>query len=119
MRERWVRVLAVCMAVISAPLVLMIVLAPIATVRVLCFDWARMPSDDRFVFSIAMPFAFLLGIYGVGMAVVARGLWRERRWAGVCAMVVCVSWCLVGLVPLGAFGLWAMLRAPVRREWLE
>jgi hypothetical protein len=119
MRERWVRVLAGVMAVLSAPLILMLVLAPIAAVRVLVFDWDRTSVDDRFVFSIMMPIALVLGMYGVATAIVARGIWRAQRWAGVCGMLVCVSWCAVGLVPFGAFGLWALLRPAIRREWLD
>jgi hypothetical protein len=119
MRDRWVRVLAGLMAAISAPLLVMLVLAPIAAVRVLAFDWDRTSPDDRFVFAIAMPLAFVLGLYGVATAVVARGLWRGRRWAGLWGLFVCFSWCIIGLVPFGGFGLWALLRPAIRREWMD
>src|SRR5689334_15270556 len=117
MRDRWVRVLSVLMALVSLPLLLMLVLTPLAVVRVLVFDLDQMPSDDRMVFWIMMPFSFALGVYGLALALVARGLWRRKPWAGFWGTAVCISWFPLGLLPFGVFGLWVLLRRSVRDDW--
>ncbi len=116
MNDRHVRILAVLMILFSLPLLLMLVLAPIAMVRVFLFDGAPKP-DERMVAAIMLPLSFLLGLYGVVMAVVGRGLWRGRASMGVWAMVICASWITIGLLPFGAYGVFALVRPQVRDLW--
>ncbi|MBI5536484.1 MAG: hypothetical protein HY898_27425 [Deltaproteobacteria bacterium] len=112
-----VRILAVVMGLWAIPLLLMLILAPIAMVRVAFFD-PPMHGDDRLMSMIVLPLGIVLGVYGLFLAVTARGLWKGRRWSFLAAVVVSMTWFPLGLLPFGAYGLFALLRAPIRSQWL-
>lgn len=110
------RILAALMIVFSVPLLLMLVLSPIAMVRVFLLDGPPKP-DDRMVAAIILPLGFVLGLYGVAMAIVGRGLWKGRASFGVWAIVICASWITFGLLPFGVYGVFALVRPQVRDLW--
>ena len=67
---------------------------------------------------VVLVFACLLGVYGVVTAVAARKLWTRNSSGGIWAAVICVTWIPLGLLPLDAYGLYALLRPAVRDAWL-
>ena len=116
--DRHVRILAVLMHLCAAPLLLMLVLTPIAAGRMILLNEAP-PEDERVMVIVVFAFAILLGVYGAAMLIIARGLWKKRRWAGFGALLICVSWFPAGLLPFAVYGLFALLRPAVYRGWFE
>ncbi len=114
-----VRCFAGLMFVLALPLVLMLVLSPIAAVRLAFFDPPIGRSEDALIAAVVLPIGFALGVYGVALLVIAVGLFKRRRWAGYWGAAVALTWFPLGLVPFGAYGLFALLRKRVRADWLE
>ena len=111
-----VRILAGLMGLLSLPLLLLLLLTPLAMAR-LIFDANRFSADDQMMAAFALPLGLMLGLYGAFLTVVAVGLWRRRRWAGLFGTIVCISWFPLGLLPFGVYGLYALLRRKVRDSW--
>lgn len=116
-RDIHLRVLAALMGVVSAPLLLMLVLSPIALIRVVVSP-SDFRGDDIPVAIAVLVLTFFLGIYGVVNAIAAYKLWKRQSRGGWWAAAVCVTWIPVGLLPFGAYGLFALLRPHVRESWL-
>ena len=116
-RDVHLRVLAALMGVVSAPLLLMLALAPLALIRVVVSPSASR-GDDMPGMVAVLVLSFFLGIYGVVNAIAAYKLWKRQARGGWWAAAVCVTWIPVGLLPFGAYGLFALLRPHVRETWL-
>ncbi len=114
LRDKHVRVLSVLMHVLSAPLILMLLLAPVAALRA-AVEGVR--EGEEIMVAVMMVFSFGLGIYGVAMLFVARGLWDARRWAGFWGVAISSSWLPLGLLPFAVYGLFALLRKRVVASW--
>jgi uncharacterized membrane protein YhaH (DUF805 family) len=115
-RDTHLRVLSAIIGVVALPLLMMLVLSPLAI--------ARAPAERVFRRRSAhelhiLPIAFVLGLYGVFLAITARRLWKRQKRAGWWALVACVTWMPTGLMPLGVYGLYALLRSKeVRDAWV-
>ena len=116
-RDPHLRALSVLFLIVAAPLLLVLVLCPIALVRVALAPGA-LSADDRLSAYITFPVGFVLGFYGVFLAIASRKLWTRKPRAGWWALVACVTWLPTGLMPFGAYGLYALLRPKVRTTWL-
>jgi hypothetical protein len=115
-RDTHLRVLSVLFLIVAAPLLLVLVLSPIALARVV-LEPSAYSADDRIGAYIMLPIAFLLGLYGVFLAIASRKLSKRKPRAGWWAFVACVTWMPTGLMPFGAYGLYALLRPNVRTTW--
>lgn len=115
-RDVHLRVLAAMIAAVSAPLVLILVLSPLALARVVLTPEA-FSADDRLAAYIALPMMFLLGLYGLFLAITSVRLWKRRLRAGWWALIACATWMPFGLLPLAGYGFYALLRPQVRKVW--
>ena len=117
-RDKHLRVLSAIIAVVAAPLILLLLLSPLALARVVITPTA-FSDDDRLMSYIVLPITFALGLYGVFLAVTAMRLWKRQTRAGWWALVACVTWMPTGLMPFGVYGLYALLRSKqVRDAWV-
>lgn len=116
-RDRHLTVFAVILAVLGAPLSLFLVLVPLAALRIALSGLPPGDADDAWIVAIVLPLGFGLGLLGAWQLAVARGLWRMRRWAWWGGLAICALWCMGALIPFGAYGLFALLRAPVREQF--
>jgi len=116
--DRHVRILAVLMHIVALPLVLLLILSPLAAARIMLEGGPpRGEKEDGVMMVVMLAVGIVLGIYGAATLVVARGLWKKKSWSGFAAVLVCLTWLPAGLLPLSVYGLYALLRPSVYRRW--
>ena len=99
------------------PLSLFLVLAPLAGLRVALFGLPPGDADDFWILAVVLPLTFAMGVVGAAQVGTAVGLWRQRPWAWVAGLVHCGLWIMGGLLPLGAYGLFVLLRSSARERF--
>lgn len=116
-RDLHVSIYAALLAATGLPLAGFVVLVPLAALRVAVYGLPPGDADAGWIFAIVLPLTFGLGLVGVAQLVTALGLWRQRRWGWLAGLACCAVWMMGGLLPLGAYGLYALLRGPVRERF--
>lgn len=116
MRDRHVSILSGLLGLTGLPLALFLVLSPLAALRVALLGMPPGEGDDAWILAIVLPLTLALGLVGALQVATAVGLWRQRRWAWVAGLCCSGLWIMGGLLPLGAYGLFTLLRASVRER---
>lgn len=109
-------ILSGLLALTGLPLTLFLLLTPAAALRVALLGVPPGDAEDAWILAIVLPLAFGLGLVGAFQVATAVGLWRGRRWAWVAGLCCSGLWIMGGLLPLGAYGLFTLLRASVRER---
>ena len=111
----------VMLGLVTLPLLSFVVLVPAVCVRFVFFglppDWYE--PEGPFLIIGVLGVAGMLGVAGVVQACALWGLLRVRTWGWYLGLVVGALWCTFGLLPLGAYVLYALLRAPSRALFTE
>jgi len=80
-------------------------------------DFASLPAPWAIGLVMGVVAGAFVAVFAVVYLAGGIGLLRGRRWGWILGLLLCAGWATSCCAPLGAWGLWVLLRAEGRRRF--